>query len=143
MNINLIKSFEGFRSHAYQDSTGYWKLGYGTIYYPDGTAVAEGDSCTEAQAAEWLSSKCATIQKEIAEHVIVQLTDNQLTALVSFCCNPGIETLLRSSLLKYLNRGDYTKAAQEFPKWCRVSGLVSSYLVKRRLAEQQLFESGI
>ena len=35
----VIKQFEGFRAKPYKDSAGIPTIGYGTIRYPDGSAV--------------------------------------------------------------------------------------------------------
>ena len=54
--IDLIKQYEGFRATAYKCPAGVWTIGYGTIAYPDGKAVKEGDGpCTEAKALQWLT----------------------------------------------------------------------------------------
>ena len=48
--VTIVKTFEGFSAHAYDDGTGVWTIGYGTTAYPDGGRVASGQTATEAQA---------------------------------------------------------------------------------------------
>ena len=51
---DLIKSWEGIRLKAYQDSAGIWTIGWGTIIYPNGHPVKMGETCTQAEADQWL-----------------------------------------------------------------------------------------
>lgn len=80
-----------------------------------------------------------------------RLTDNQLSAVVSFCYNVGFGVRGRkdgfrvlkngqpSTMLKRLQEGDFEGAGAEFLKWNRVAGVVSAGIRRRRLAEQALF----
>lgn len=49
------------------------------------------------------------------------------------------EGLGDSTLLKKLNAGDYSGAANEFTKWCRNDGKKMLGLYRRRMAEKLLF----
>ncbi len=42
-------------------------------------------------------------------------------------------------MLKLLNAGDYSGAANEFPKWDHINGVISQGLLNRRLRERALF----
>ena len=44
--VDLIKRFEGFRVDSYIDPVGIWTIGYGSIMYPDGLKVKEGEKIT-------------------------------------------------------------------------------------------------
>lgn len=135
----LIKSFEGKRLVAYDDGTGVWTIGCGTIKYPNGNAVKKGDVCTDAQVDQYFSNDLVKFENSVNSLVKVPLTQNQFDALVSFAYNVGASNLATSTLLKKLNAKDYKGAAAEFPKWNKAGGKVMNGLTRRRLAEQELF----
>lgn len=101
--IELIEREEGLVLHAYQDIVGIWTIGYGTIRYPNGDKVKEGDIITKAQAEEYLwyevNNKCHVINSLIKN---VTLNQNQFDALVSFVYNLGAGALEKSTLLKVI-----------------------------------------
>ncbi len=137
--INLIKSFEGKRLKAYDDSVGVWTIGYGTTKYPNGIRVKKGDTCTQSQAEEYLKNDLVKFENAINKLVKVPLTQNQFDALASFTYNLGEANLSSSTLLKKLNAKDYKGAAAEFLKWNKAGGKILSGLIKRRKAEMELF----
>lgn len=133
--ISLIKSFEGLRLDAYQDSVGVWTIGYGTT-----RGVKPGMSITKDQADRMLTNDVARFEPDLNRLVKVPLNQNQWDALMSFVYNLGAANLESSTLLKLLNQGDYTGAAGQFSRWNRAGGQVLNGLVKRRAAEQALFQ---
>ena len=138
--IALIKHFEGFRAVPYQCSARVWTVGYGSTYTPDGTPVAaETPMLGKAEAEQWLQGSLRVYAREVYRLIKVPLNSNQHGALVSFAYNVGMGSLQSSTLRAKLNRGDYHGAAQEFPKWRRAGGMILLGLVKRRAAEQHLF----
>ena len=132
--IALIEKFEGLRLKAYQDGAGIWTIGYGHT-----SGVKEGDTCTSAQADDWLDSDIAEAEHAVNGMVHVVMTQDQFNALVSFVYNLGPNALQGSTLLRLLNAGASALAAAEFLKWDHVAGIVSAGLLKRREAEQALF----
>lgn len=132
--IALIERFEGLRLEAYQDRAGLWTCGYGHT-----SGVKSGDTCTSAQADEWLESDVADAERAVNVLVKVPLNQNQFDALVSFTYNLGWSALEGSTLLRILNAGATSLAAREFLKWDHVAGVVSEGLLRRRTAEQELF----
>jgi lysozyme len=150
MNISqnctqLIKKWEGCKLEAYRDPVGIPTIGYGTIAYPDGTAVAMGDHISQEQAEGFLMHECAGIAPRIDRLVTVTLHQNQFDALVSFAYNVGVGAFADSTLLKKLNQSDYAGAAAEFPRWNKgeVNGQKVELpgLTNRRRDERALFES--
>lgn len=135
----FIKSFEDKRLTAYDDGTGVWTIGCGTIKYPNGRAVKKGDVCTDAQAEQYFSNDLVKFENSVNSLVKVSLTQNQFDALVSFAYNVGATNFSNSTLLKKLNANDYKGAAAEFPKWNKAGGKVMNGLTKRRNAEMELF----
>lgn len=86
--IRMIEGFEGFSASAYQDQRGIWSIGYGHT-----RDVHEGDTCTPAQAQEWLASDLQTAQTIVNELVTASLNQNQFDALTSFCVAPETKIL--------------------------------------------------
>ena len=132
--INLIKRFEGLRLGAYLDSVDVPTIGYGHT-----RGVKLGQTITQEQADALLEEDIHEFELAIQRLVHVNLTQNQFDALVSFTFNLGIGSLKQSTLLKKLNAGDITGAANEFNRWTYAGGKKLTGLVKRRSAERLLF----
>ena len=132
--LNLIKSFEGLRLHAYQDSVGVWTIGYGAT-----RSVKAGMSISREQAERMLVNDVTRFEPEIDRLVKVPLNRNQWDALMSFTYNLGAANLESSTLRRLLNAGDYAGAAEQFPRWNKAGGQVLPGLVRRRAAERGLF----
>lgn len=134
--INLIKRFEGLRLEAYLDSVDVPTIGYGHT-----RGVKLGQTITQEQADAFLEEDIHEFELAIQRLVHVNLTQNQFDALVSFTFNLGIGSLKQSTLLKKLNAGDITGAANEFNRWVYAGGKKLTGLVKRRSAERLMFIS--
>jgi lysozyme len=132
--ISLTEGFEGCRLVAYQDSKGVWTIGYGHT-----RGVFRGMTCTQQQAEAWLVQDIATAEYTVNRLVKIQLTQNEFDALVDFTFNAGAGNLAASTLLKRVNAGDIAGAADEFHKWDHAGGVELSGLLRRRIAEQELF----
>ncbi|EHM45252.1 lysozyme [Hafnia alvei] len=139
--INLIKQFEGCRLTAYQDSVGVWTIGYGWTQPVDGKPIAKDMIITQQKANQLLTEGVAQYEKGVTNLVTVQLNQNQYDALVDFAYNLGVNALKGSTLLKKLNAGDYSGAANEFTKWNKAGGKELAGLTRRREAEKSLFLS--
>ncbi|KUM04892.1 lysozyme [Chromobacterium subtsugae] len=135
--ISLIKQFEGVRLTAYQDIVGVWTIGYGHT----GPEVKKGLTITQQQADQLLAADLQTFETGVGKAVTVPLNANQFSALVSFSYNLGLANLQSSTLLRLLNQGDYAGAAAQFPRWDRAGGQVVTGLLRRRQAEQTLFQA--
>lgn len=141
ISCDLIERFEGFRSAPYLDSANVPTIGFGTTYYEDGTRVtmddAPIDNARASQILEHFVEKCIN---RVNSLVHVSLSDQQLSALVSFEYNTG--HLNGSTLLADLNDGDMSAASEQFDRWIHAGGKVDQGLVKRRSEEKQLFLEG-
>ncbi|CAK0782312.1 lysozyme [Gammaproteobacteria bacterium] len=69
----------------------------------------------------------------------VALTQGQFDALVSFVFNVGAGNLMKSTLLRKLNAGDFAGADDEFLRWNKARGKVVEGLRRRRIAEMKVF----
>lgn len=140
--IEFIKEHEGFADSVYDDGTG-WYIGYGSAV--DGDAYPDG--LTEADAEELLRDK----MDEFAEYVNafldkydVSVTQGQFDALCSMTYNFGPSWLSTANRLpSYLANGieGYTdrEIVNAFAAWCHFGGEINEGLLKRRIAEAQMF----
>lgn len=139
--LDLIKVSEGFEAEAYPDPgnrvTGEpWTIGYGHT-----RGVRRGDTCTDAQATDWLREDLQAAEDAVRHMVDVPLTQMQFDALASFVFNVGPSAFGSSTLLRLLNAGDAAGAAEQFKRWNRGADGVLPGLVARRAAERDLFLS--
>lgn len=143
--IALIKEFEGCRLRAYQDGGGVWTIGWGHT----GPEVVKDLVWTQTQADIALADDIYKVEQGIRKLVTVPLTQGEYDALCSFAFNVGLdidqdtkaEGLGDSTLLKKLNNSDYDGASAEFLKWKYDNGKEIAGLLRRRMAERELFES--
>lgn len=101
--IQLIIGFEGLQLSAYWDVNGY-AIGYGTHFYPGGSLVKQGDTCTKAQALEYMKHH---IRHEVEPYINskgLHLKQHQYDALASFVYNIGCGNWNNSRLLKLLQQ---------------------------------------
>jgi lysozyme len=138
--LDLIKSFEGLRLKPYLDSVKIPTIGYGTIVYPNGQKVTMNDpEITGTQAEQYLEHEVNEKTAAVNQFVTAQINQNQFDALVSFSYNVGSGALGKSTLLKMLNAGNTSGAAEEFLRWNKAGGQVIAGLTRRRQAERSLF----
>jgi lysozyme len=138
--LDLVKHFEGLYLTAYKDPVGIYTIGYGHtgLKHRDGT-VYPGRKITKSEAEQLLRYDLGVFEKRVSDLVSVPLNDNEFSALVSFDFNTG--GLATSTLLKKLNSGDRSGAANEFLRWTRAGGKVLPGLERRRKSERNLFLS--
>lgn len=133
--LKLTKFFEGLRLTAYQDCVGVWTIGYGHT----GPDVHVNLTITEEEAEQLLVADAAKAAAAVSQLVTVGLNQNQFDALVDFVFNLGPGSLAKSTLLRELNAGNNSAAANQFPLWVHAGNSVVEGLVARRKAEQELF----
>ena len=132
--LELIKHFEGCELTAYKCPAGVWTVGYGHI-----KGVSEGMTITQEQAEQMLLDELVEYENYINELVLVDLSQNQFDALVSWVYNLGPSNLRSSTLLKVLNSGDYNGVPAQIMRWNKAGGKVLEGLTRRREAEARLF----
>ena len=136
--LALIRQFEGLRLSAYKCPTDVPTIGYGTT-----KGVKMGMTIDKAEAERLLRDDVERFEQYVDKLVTVPLTQGQFDALVSFCYNLGPANLEQSTLMKYLNTGLYTDAANQFMRWNKANKAVLAGLTRRRAAEQALFLDGV
>jgi lysozyme len=134
--LALIRKFEGFVAHTYNDPVGLPTIGYGHKLLP-GESFPNG--ITETQGEQILASDAAKAGQAIEKVVTVPLTQNQFDALVDFTFNLGPGKLGASTLLRDLNAGQYDDARQQLLLWVHAGGKILPGLQARRQAEFDLW----
>jgi lysozyme len=135
---DFLKGYERYRPTAYaatqaERAKGIWTIGWGHT-----KSVKEGDTCTMAEAMEWLQDDVAEAVLMVCSLVKVTLSQNQFDALVSLVFNAGPDPLHKTMGHK-LNAGDYAGAHAEFTKWDHQGGVWIKGLDIRRDAEAARF----
>jgi len=145
--IEIIKQFEGFKAKPYLCPAGIPTIGYGTTIYPDGRKVTLKDpSVAEYQADGYLRYDVEVVNEKVVKLTNGKLNENQLSALVSFAYNVGIEKLRKSTLFKrVLADKDGLSIREEFLKWKFAKDPKTGHMVvlpgllRRRIAEANLY----
>jgi lysozyme len=143
---NFLKKLEEDNNAAltaYDDGTGTWTIGWGSIYnYDLNRDVLQGDTIDQATADRWLQIEATSKLNEVKKLIKVPVNNNQLIALASFAYNEGIGALKESTLLQLLNnKADKVTVANQFDRWIYAGGSISKGLINRRNAEKSLFLS--
>lgn len=144
----FITRWEGVRANSYRDVAGFWTIGVGHLLTKEeqetgmirGVAFIGG--LTPAEVDEVLTADLLGTEVAVAGLVKPELTQPQFDALVSFTFNLGAGALHKSTLLKYVNAGEFDKVPAELLKWCRAGGAVIAGLKRRREAEAKLWSEG-
>lgn len=132
-----IAAHEGCVLKAYPDpGTGGepWTIGVGHT-----GGVKPGDCITHEEAMALLAEDLKTAEAAVNGAVKVPISQGAFDSLVSFTFNVGAGAFKRSTLVRLLNFGDYTGAANEFLRWNRAGGRVMAGLTKRRKEEREMF----
>ena len=136
--IDLIKGFESFVPTAYRCPAGELTIGYG---HTD-KDVRAGMVITETQAEELLRKDLETAEGAVNRLVTSSINQHQFDALVSFTFNVGEGNFKKSTLLRKVNRNPNERSIrEEFARWTFAGGKNLPGLVKRRLAECELYFS--
>lgn len=137
--VDLIKEFEGLRTHAYLDIAAIPTIGYGHT----GPEVKMGMVITAEKAEQILKADIAKFEEGVMEAVRVVITQNQFDALVSLAFNIGVGAFKKSTAVRRLNKNNYTGCAEAMQWWNKVTIQgelrVSTGLARRREAEAKLF----
>lgn len=133
--VAMTKSFEGLRLRTYTDVAGIRTIGYGHV----GSEATEGREITVEQADSILQSDLSETIECVNDAVRVSLKQCQFDTLVDFCFNVGRGNFLRSSLLRYVNQGEFDSAVVQLGLWVHAGGRMIPGLVRRRAAEAALF----
>ena len=144
----LIQRHSGLRMNAYQGRAGVWMIGYGSIRWPNGQLVQEGDKLKDEHEAQKLFDY--SIQSPIRiinTHIKTRLTQNQYDALVSLVYDIKGKHFNESGIIELVMKGEFNKVSNLILELCyldicsRVAGSRSMLEIKRRReAESDLFK---
>ena len=112
--LAAIRQFEGLRLRLYTDAAGYPTIGYGH-WIPRGVQAPE--TCTLEQAEAWLEQDANVACQRVRQLVTVEMAQSQCDALTDFVYNLGGTALANSTMLRYVNAGDWQGAAQQCMLW--------------------------
>ena len=133
-----IKEFEGCRLQAYQDAAGIWTIGYGHTY-----GVRPGDRISQQYAEDLLKEDIEHAERQLMalhDSEILNMTPQQLDAVVSFVFNLGIKRWQYSTLRRCIMLGKPKEVIRkEWMKWVYAGGKQLKGLVKRRQWEFNRF----
>lgn len=133
--IELIKRFEGFSAKPYICPGNKRTIGFGHVIKPVENFVI----ISEKQAEELLIRDLKVAEEAVLRLVTVPLNQNQFSALVSFVFNLGQGNFGRSTLLRRINQNQMLDVPQELLRWTFASGRRLLGLMRRRVAEAELF----
>jgi len=141
--LRLLKQFEGFRANPYPDPASGeepWAIGYGSTHDLQGRPIGRDTApITEVQAGQLAMLDILTAFKAVASAIKVPLTQNEQAAIEDFIYNVGVGNFRDSTLLRLINQNQLALAAKQFELWDHADGKVMSGLLRRRLAEEQIF----
>ncbi len=145
--IKLIKEIEKLELHAYQKTINGVKdkitIGYGHTGMLNGRPLTLNDTITKFEAEQLFKNDLSAFERIINESVRVKINQNQFDALMSLSYNIGANAFKNSTLLKLLNKGDFTGARNQFYRWNKSGGKDSLGLTRRRAKEADLFNKPI
>lgn len=134
----LIERFEGRKLVAYLDTANPPKptIGVGTRFYPDGSEVQLGDTCTDAEADQYLNYHLQnSVFPFLSSYDLPPKIYAACCSLIYECGKPG------PSLCNVLMLQKWDYLPDIFLEYVVVSGRVSAALQQRRKAEIAYFTS--
>lgn len=137
--VLLTQRFEQCRLKAYKDGGGVWTIGWGHT----GNDVEEGLQITQEHADEIFIRDVRVVEDAVNELVTIELNQNEFDALVDFVFNVGINAFSESTILRLINAEDLEAASAQFDRWVYDNGNKVAGLVRRRNADEKLFETPI
>lgn len=140
--VDLIRKYEGFNEKAYPDpvsGAAPYTIGYGTQFYPDGSAVRKGHLCSTEKAMEYLLRELEILDTQL-KGLELNIDECMHQALLSFVHSVGWEPFLYSEIIDAIEREEFSLAADEMERWIfDEDGKVIGNLLERRREEVKLF----
>lgn len=136
----FIGGWEGYAPvavHNSFDPRNVITIGHGLTNY-DLPGLKAGQKCgKEVDCATLFQKAMGKYDTELLRHVHVAMPPHRHAAMISFVYNVGEGNLARSSVVRYLNAGQTTKACNALLQWTKANGRVLKGLVNRRKAERE------
>lgn len=136
--LEFIKTFESFSPTTYICPAGLLTIGYGHV-------LLQGEhyqGISPLMGEELLRRDLILSERSVIRNINAPLKQNQFDALVSLTFNIGGGALQRSTLRQKVNYGaTLGEITHEFTKWIYANGKKLNGLMRRRIAESQMFTS--
>jgi len=145
--VAILKAEEGFSSKPYWDYA-QWTVGYGTKCPDDMLEYYKEHGITEAEANTLFRTYLVRFEEELhkfATRAGITLTQNQFDALLLFTYNCGsgwsysTGGLIYQAIVSGATGNDLIYA---FSRWCSAGGQILPGLLRRRLAEANMYLNG-
>jgi lysozyme len=136
--VAAIQKREGPPALTPKPDAGNEVIGYGHTIQP-GENYSAG--INKIQSFSLLQTDLAQTASVINGALMQPVTQNQFDALASLEYDIGAKAFRNSTVVKNINAGNYSGAAQAFALFNKSQGSVNSGLVARRTDEQQQFNS--
>ena len=147
--IDLIKDFEGFYKYPYWDYK-QWTVGYGTLCPEDKLEEYTEKGITKAEAQKLLEKEIVGYEKSVNKFIDkydLKMNQQQFDALVSFTYNVGGGWTSGASSQLFTQYVIAGKTGNDFifaiAQWSTAGGKTNTGLIKRRLAEANLYLNGV
>lgn len=140
--VDFIKRFEALKTVAYRDGGGIWTIGYGHAIKLPYEMYFKDNPISPEIAENLLKEDLQFVERCIAHHVRIPLTQNQYDAIASFIFNVGCRAFERSTFLYLLNLGNAEKAADQLLRWNKDNKKEVAGLTRRRKNEREMFLYG-
>jgi len=143
--LSIAKPFEGFEANPYPDpGTGAepWAIGFGSTYDAfDKPVTSETPAISYSDACNLAMRDMHRAFQAIARDIAAPLTEHEIAAVMDFVYNVGAGNFKNSTLLRMINAKQYALAARQFERWDEAGGKVMAGLLRRRIAEEELFNT--
>lgn len=147
--LRMLTNFEAMVTHVYEDQGGVPTVCVGHVVRPEDHKWID-DGVTADECRTILSRDVGRFEQAISHLVTVQISQPMVDALVSLVFNIGEMQFATSSVLRLVNEGRFSEAADAFLLWRYVkvqqkdgTWVKKPILLGRREAEAALFRSGI
>lgn len=136
--LALVKEFEAIKPKAYLDPVGILTVGVGHVVLPEDN-IRLGQVISSERVDDLLREDLSIAEQGVENALTEEVTDNQFAACVALAFNIGVGGFKKSSIVKFINAGDVSLAADRFLLYNQAKGKVLAGLTRRRKAERALF----
>lgn len=103
-----------------------------------GNDIVPGRRYSDVECDALTRADLQRIARQVDPHIKVPTTETQRAAIYSWAYNVGTSAVIKSTLLKKLNTGDYAGACAELKRWVYAGGQKWRGLMNRRDVEYEV-----
>jgi lysozyme len=149
--ISELKNYEGYGEKPYQDSAGYWTIGYGHLIDTNKSTTIEASewkkydalgfprTLNRSNADKLLRVDIPKYEKPVKDNVKVPITQDIFDVLTIMAFNIPAAVSPGSGLLQAINEQRYLDIPEEMYRWVYAGGKKLKGLENRRLQEMTFF----